>query len=260
MGSRVVIDQQALATSCVYWKRTVPYSNAVKRTAQTIRTGYTENIVVLESGYFFDYLFHWNWFLLSLSNFNLLLYIFFNSRGRVPLAGNSLKAEKSHWQVQKVTLEGPKSHTRAKMSHGSVIIHDDDLGTRPRPASGDIRQDPKNIPGVAPEGLLNKLCYLSNITLEGNAYHCYQCISWQYITMLLMDIFNKGFAARSTNNYTTIIWFRICVVCNVSGLRSLSLESTNVSAFKYCIYLSRLRAEIGGIAATAASKVLFPLY
>ena len=34
--------------------------------------------------------------------------IFFNSRGRVPLAGNSLRAEKSHWQVQKVTLAGPK--------------------------------------------------------------------------------------------------------------------------------------------------------
>ena len=122
MGSRVVIDQQALATGCVYWKRKVPYSNAVKRTAQTIRTGYTENIVVLESGYFFDYLFHWNWFLLSLLIFNLFLYIFFNSRGRVPLAGNSLRAEKSHWQVQKVTLAGPKSHTRAKMSHWSVMI------------------------------------------------------------------------------------------------------------------------------------------
>ena len=52
----------------------------------------------------------------------LLFLIFFNSRGRVPLAGNSLRAEKSHWQVQKVTLAGPKSHTRAKMSHWSVII------------------------------------------------------------------------------------------------------------------------------------------
>ena len=48
--------------------------------------------------------------------------IFFNSRGRVPLAGNSLRVETSHWQVQKVTLAGPKSHTRAKMSHWSVII------------------------------------------------------------------------------------------------------------------------------------------
>ena len=38
------------------------------------------------------------------------------------LAGNSLRAEKSHWQVQKVTLAGPKSHTRAKMSHWSVIM------------------------------------------------------------------------------------------------------------------------------------------
>ena len=40
----------------------------------------------------------------------------------MPLAGNSLRAEKSHWQVQKVTLAGRKSHTRAKMSHWSVII------------------------------------------------------------------------------------------------------------------------------------------
>ena len=39
MGSRVVIDQQALATSCLHWKRTVPYSNVVKRTAKTICTG-----------------------------------------------------------------------------------------------------------------------------------------------------------------------------------------------------------------------------
>ena len=38
------------------------------------------------------------------------------------LAANSLRAKKSHWQVQKVTLAGPKSHTRAKMSHWSVII------------------------------------------------------------------------------------------------------------------------------------------
>ena len=62
-----------------------------------------------------------NWFLLSLLIFILFLY-FFNSRGRVPLAGNSLRGEKSHWQVQKMTLAGPKSHTRAKMSHCSVII------------------------------------------------------------------------------------------------------------------------------------------
>ena len=115
MGSRVVIDQQALATGCVHWKRTVPYSNVVIGTAQTICTEYKENIVVLESGYFFDYLSHWNWFLLSLLIFNLFLYVFFNSRGRVPLAGNSPRAEKSHRQVQKVTLAGLKSHTRAKI-------------------------------------------------------------------------------------------------------------------------------------------------
>ena len=95
-----------------------------EKTAQTICTGYKENIVVLESGYLFDYLCHWNWYLLSLLIFNLFLYFFliFNSQGRVPLVGNSLRAEKSHWQVQKVTLAGPKSHTRAKMSHWSVIM------------------------------------------------------------------------------------------------------------------------------------------
>ena len=120
--------------TCCYWsaslsnrlrtlERTVSYSNVVQRTAQTICTGYKENIVVLESGYFFDYLCHWNWFLLPLLIFILFLY-FFNSRGRVPLAGNSLRAEKSHWQVQKVTLAGSKSHTKAKMSHWSVITVD----------------------------------------------------------------------------------------------------------------------------------------
>ena len=31
MGSRVVIDQQALATGCVHRKRTVPDSNVVKK-------------------------------------------------------------------------------------------------------------------------------------------------------------------------------------------------------------------------------------
>ena len=55
-------------------------------------------------------------------NFYFVSIFFFNSRGRVPLAGNSLRAEKWHWQVQKVTLAGPKSHTRAKMSHWSVIM------------------------------------------------------------------------------------------------------------------------------------------
>ena len=41
----------------------------------------------------------------------------------------------------------------------------------------DILQDPQNIPGVAPEGLLNKLFYSSNITLmtmhtiDINVYH-----------------------------------------------------------------------------------------
>ena len=36
---------------------------------------------------------------------------FFNSRGRVPLAGNSLRAEKSHWQFQKSDIgRAEKSH------------------------------------------------------------------------------------------------------------------------------------------------------
>ena len=55
-------------------------------------------------------------------NFYSISIYFFNSRGRVPLAGNSLRAKKSHWQIQKVTLAEPKSHTRAKMSHWSVMI------------------------------------------------------------------------------------------------------------------------------------------
>ena len=49
---------------------------------------------------------HWNWFYCP---FSFLSYfcILFNSHGRVPLAGSSLRAE--------------KSHTRAKMPHWSVI-------------------------------------------------------------------------------------------------------------------------------------------
>ena len=76
----------------------------------------------------------WVWVFLRLSvllklifivsfNFYSISIFFFNSRGWVPLAGNSLRAEKSHWQVHKVTLAGPKSHTRAKMSHWSGILY-----------------------------------------------------------------------------------------------------------------------------------------
>ena len=118
MGSNVVIDQQALATGCVHWKHTVPYSNVVKRTAQTICTGYKENIVVLESGYISDYLYHWNWFLLSLLIFNLILYICLirgeGATGREQASGPKRdigrsksdigRAEKSH-NGQNVTLE-----------------------------------------------------------------------------------------------------------------------------------------------------------
>ena len=112
--------------TCCYWSASL--SNRLRallkccaKTAQTICTGYKENIVVLESGYFIDYPCHWIDFYCPFK-FLFYFYIFFNSRGRVPLAGNSLRAEKWHWQVQKVTLAGPKSHTRAKMSHWSVII------------------------------------------------------------------------------------------------------------------------------------------
>ena len=129
MRSRVVIDQQVLATSCVHWKHTVRYSNYVKRTAQTICTGYKEN-TVFESGYFSDYLCHWNGFLLSLVIFNLFLYLFLIRGGGRHWQGTASgpeshigRSKKWHWQGRKVTLAGPKSHTRAKMSHWSVIIH-----------------------------------------------------------------------------------------------------------------------------------------
>ena len=116
MGSRVVMDQQALATGCVHWKRTVPHSNVVQKTAQTICTGYKENIVVLESGYFFDYLCHWNWFLLSLLIFILFLHFFLIRRGgchwQRTASGPKSHIGRSktwHWQGRKVT-QGPKCH------------------------------------------------------------------------------------------------------------------------------------------------------
>ena len=111
MGSRVVIDQQALATACVHWKRTAPYLNVVKRTAQTICIGYKENIVDLESGCFFDYLCHWNGFVLSLVIFNRFLYIFLIHGG-----GGGTGREQP--QGRKVTLSGPKSDIgSAEKSH-----------------------------------------------------------------------------------------------------------------------------------------------
>ena len=74
----------------------------------------------------------WVWVFLRLSVSLKLIFIvpfkfysisiFLLIRGRVSLARNILRAKKSHWQVQKVTLAGPKSHTRAKMSHWSVKI------------------------------------------------------------------------------------------------------------------------------------------
>ena len=41
-----------------------------------------------------------------------------------------------------------------------------------------------------------------------------------------MDLINKGSVACSTNNYTTIIWYHICAVSSVCGLRSSSFEFT----------------------------------
>ena len=78
-------------------------------------TGYKENFLVLESGYFFDYLCHWNWFLLSL----LILfyfYIFLIRGGGCYWQGTASgpkshigRSKKGHWQGRKVT-QGPKCH------------------------------------------------------------------------------------------------------------------------------------------------------
>ena len=80
-------------------------------------TGCKENIVVLESGYFFDYLCHWNWFLLSISIFNLFLYIILIRGGGCHWQGTASgpkshigRSKKWHWQGRKVT-QGPKCHT-----------------------------------------------------------------------------------------------------------------------------------------------------
>ena len=104
----------SITTGCVHWKRTVPYSNVVQKTVQTICTGYKENIVVLESGYFSDYLCHWNWFLLSLLIFILFLYFFVIRGGEWHWQGTASgpkshigRSKKWHWQGRKVT-QGPK--------------------------------------------------------------------------------------------------------------------------------------------------------
>ena len=74
------------------------------------------NGVVPESGYFFDYLCNWNWFLLSLLIFNLFLYIFMIRGGGCHWKGTASgpkihigRSKKWHWQGQKVT-QGPKCH------------------------------------------------------------------------------------------------------------------------------------------------------
>ena len=69
-----------------------------------------ENIVVIESEYFFDYLCHLNWFLLSLLIFILFLYIF-------DLRGEGATGREQP-QGRKVTLAGPESDIgRAEKSH-----------------------------------------------------------------------------------------------------------------------------------------------
>ena len=73
-------------------------------------TGYKENIVVLEAGYFFDYLRHWNWFLFCFLIFDLFLYIFL-------IRGEGATGREQP-QGRKVTLAGPKSDIgRAEKSH-----------------------------------------------------------------------------------------------------------------------------------------------
>ena len=86
----VVIDQQALATGCVHWKRTVPYSNVVNCPNYIYRiTGKHRGlcifviICVIEIDFYCPF------------QFLIYFYIFFNSRGGY------------HWQG---TASGPKSH------------------------------------------------------------------------------------------------------------------------------------------------------
>ena len=75
------------------------------------------NIAVLESGYFFDHLCHWNGFiLLSLAIFNLFLYIFLIRGGGCHWQGTASgpkshigRSKNWHWQGRKVT-QGPKCH------------------------------------------------------------------------------------------------------------------------------------------------------
>ena len=88
-----------------------------RKTLWFLRLGISSIICVTEIDFYSSF-----WFL-------IYFYIFFLIRaGRVSMAGNSLRAEKSHLQVQKVTVAGPKSHTRAKMSHWSVIIRNNGPG------------------------------------------------------------------------------------------------------------------------------------
>ena len=67
---------------------------------------------------FFNYLCYCNWFLLFLLIFILFLYYF------LKFAGEGATGREQP-QGRKVTLTGPKSHTRAKMSLWSVMISHD---------------------------------------------------------------------------------------------------------------------------------------
>ena len=113
--------------TCCYWSASLSnplralkaHSSLVKcceKTAQTICTGYKENIVILESRHFFDYLCHWNWFFIVPFNFNLFLYILFIRRGGCHWQGTASgpkshigRSKKWHWQGRKVT-QGPTCH------------------------------------------------------------------------------------------------------------------------------------------------------
>ena len=114
--------------TCCYWSAKLSnrlralkaHSSLFKcceKNCTTICTGYKENIVLLESRYFFDYMWHWHWFLLSLLIiFKLFLYTFLIRRGVCHWQGTASgpqnhigRPKKWHWQGRKVT-QGPKCH------------------------------------------------------------------------------------------------------------------------------------------------------
>ena len=70
----------------------------------------------------------------------------------------------------------------------------------------------------------------SRLFIKHNSYGQYialllmSIVAWYNI--VVMDIINKWPVGCSSNNYTTIIWYHICAVCIICGLRSSSFEST----------------------------------